>query len=301
MLILRFLSVIVTGLALSACADLTLTPLSQSPSTIPIPDVRFIEAGRAKLGTTVSERTYAYRLDQQAYGSTITQDQKWYEREIPAYDQDMSAFFMTTTPITNAQYAAFIKEKRHRFPHVDAIEWDSYKLIHPLKSTKKYAWRGILVPKGREDHPVVLVSHDDARAYARWLSQKTGQVWRLPRENEWEYAARGARKQTFPWGNGFNPDALNSADQGPKDTMPVGSFPAGASPFGVLDMAGQVYEWTDTPGELGRYTVKGGAWDDLGCGVCRVGARHHRAADMKHILIGFRLVRDYDNEFWLKN
>jgi formylglycine-generating enzyme required for sulfatase activity len=72
--------------------------------------------------------------------------------------------------------------------------------------------------------------------------------------------------------------------------MPVGRFPLGASPFGVLDAAGQVFEWTaDAAGER-RYVVKGGSWDDKGCGICRPAARHSRPAAIKHILIGFRLV-----------
>jgi formylglycine-generating enzyme required for sulfatase activity len=76
--------------------------------------------------------------------------------------------------------------------------------------------------------------------------------------------------------------------------MPVGSFPAGASPYGLLDAAGQVFEWTATPPDPGggrnRFLVKGGSWDDRGCGVCRPAAGHGRPAGLKHILIGFRLV-----------
>ena len=74
--------------------------------------------------------------------------------------------------------------------------------------------------------------------------------------------------------------------------MPVGSFPAGASPFGLLDAAGQVFEWTGTAPVTGRAIVKGGSWDDSGCGICRPAARHSRPAALKHILIGFRLVRE---------
>ena len=70
----------------------------------------------------------------------------------------------------------------------------------------------------------------------------------------------------------------------------MGSFPAGASPYGLLDAAGQVFEWTASPGNPGRFLVKGGSWDDSGCGICRPAARHGRPADIKHILVGFRLV-----------
>ena len=145
---------------------------------------------------------------------------------------------------------------------------------------------------GREDHPVVLVSHSDAIAYATWLSRETGQLWRLPSEAEWEKAVRGTDGRRFPWGDAFDPARLNSHDEGPFDTVPVGRIRAGASPYGLLDGAGQVFEWTATPAGPGRHIVKGGSWDDKGCGVCRPAARHGRPDNIKHILIGFRLVRE---------
>ena len=131
-------------------------------------------------------------------------------------------------------------------------------------------------PPGRENHPVVMVSHDDATAFAAWLSAETGHAWRLPTALEWEKAARGPDGLVFPWGDTYDPALLNSHDAGPFDTLPVGSFPAGASPYGMLDAAGQVFEWTASPGNPGRFLVKGGSWDDSGCGVCRPAARHAR-------------------------
>jgi formylglycine-generating enzyme required for sulfatase activity len=85
---------------------------------------------------------------------------------------------------------------------------------------------------------------------------------------------------------------LNSHDAGPFDTLPVGTFSTGASPFGILDAAGQVFEWTATPAGSERFIVKGGSWDDKGCGVFRPAARHSRPVKLKHVLIGFRLVRE---------
>jgi formylglycine-generating enzyme required for sulfatase activity len=173
---------------------------------------------------------------------------------------------------------------------VDKATWNGYGLIHPFERTRRHAWHNGRPPKGRVDHPVVLVSHADARAYATWLSARTGQIWRLPNALEWEKAARGVDGRHFPWGDAFDPALLNSHDLGPFDTRPVGQFPAGASSFGLLDAAGQVFEWTSSPGNPGRYLVKGGSWDDKGCGVCRPAARHARPQNIKHILIGFRLV-----------
>ena len=138
----------------------------------------------------------------------------------------------------------------------------------------------------------MLVSHGDAAAYAEWLSRRTGHRWRLPSEAEWEKAARGGDGGRFPWGDVYYAGRLNSHDSGPFDTLPVGTYSDGASPFGILDAAGQVFEWTATPMGSGRFIVKGGSWDDKGCGVCRPAARHSRPAALKHILIGFRLVRE---------
>ena len=92
-------------------------------------------------------------------------------------------------------------------------------------------------------------------------------------------------------GNTFDARRLNSADAGPYDTVPVGQYPQSQSPYGVFDMAGQVFEWTATPASRSpqHFIVKGGAWDDLP-GVTRAAARHARPAELKHILIGFRCV-----------
>jgi len=165
-------------------------------------------------------------------------------------------------------------------------------VIHPYAATRRFAWVKGKPPRGREDHPVVLVSQADALAYAAWLTHTTGRLRRLPGETEWEKAVRGTGGRYFPWGNEFDPNRLNSHDAGAFDTTPVGSYPAGASPFGLLDAAGQMFEWTATSAGAGRAIVKGGSWDDKGCGVCRPAARHARPVALKHILIGFRLVRE---------
>ncbi|MEE8548752.1 MAG: SUMF1/EgtB/PvdO family nonheme iron enzyme, partial [Alphaproteobacteria bacterium] len=242
------------------------------------------------------EREAAYRLDEAAYGHSITRQNGWYEDERRPAKLGLSAFAITKTPVTNDQYALFVAETGHRAPDVDRVTWKGYGLIHPYARTRKFAWRRGRPPPGRGRHPVVLVSFDDASAYAEWLTRKIGARWRLPTETEWEKAARGTDGRRFPWGETFDAKRLNSHDSGPFDTVPVGRFPDGASPFGVLDAAGQVFEWTATPSPHGpagaRYLVKGGSWDDKGCGVCRPAARHSRPRALKHILIGIRLVRE---------
>jgi formylglycine-generating enzyme required for sulfatase activity len=254
------------------------------PLTVPVPAGAFI-AGSDKAG-----RELGYKLDERAYGHSKTRDWGWYKDERKRGTARTRAFHITITPITNGQYHAFIKATGWRAPDVDAKIWKSYRLIHPYKRTRRFAWGGGRPPKEREARPVVLVSIDDARAYARWLSKTTGRRWRLPTELEWEKAARGEDGRRFPWGNKWDARNANTHDRGPYDTVPVGSHPSGASPSGALDMAGNVFEWTASRRSRFRYITKGGSWDDKGCGVCRAAARDVRHKDLKHIIIGFRLI-----------
>lgn len=121
--------------------------------------------------------------------------------------------------------------------------------------TGKGVWKGGWYPKGKENHPVVNVSYYSAKAYAE------ANGWRLPRRLEWEAAARGAEGNLYPWGNTFDASKCNF-DSG--ETKPVGSFPAGASPFGVMDMAGNVWEWLREPFDSTQraFLLKGGSYQD---------------------------------------
>jgi len=99
----------------------------------------------------------------------------------------------------------------------------------------------------RPEHPVVRVTWDQAMAYSRWLAGLTGESWRLPTEAEWEKAARWDdsthQARVYPWGERYDRLRANTSNHGPGTTTPVGRYPRGASPYGVLDMAGNVYEW----------------------------------------------------------
>lgn len=257
-----------------------------------IPATVVVPAGHFIAGSDTGEREAAYRLDEQAYGHDRTRQAGWYDSEHRRQSYSIDEFEIMMTPVTNALYARFVAGTGYRVPDVDRDTWKSYGLVHPFARTRRHAWTGRTPPSDREYHPVVLVARPDAEAYADWLSEQTGDSWRLTTSLEWEKAARGTDGRRFPWGDTFDPALLNNADAGPFDTMPVGSYPDGASPFGMLDAAGQVYEWTATDGNPGRGVVKGGSWDDKGCGVCRPAARHARPVDLKHILIGFRLIRE---------
>ena len=277
---------------LAACAG----PGVAAPERPPEPELAVVPAGPFLRGSDRAEREAAYLLDEAAYGHNRTRTRKWYENEPTRHRVELPAFEISRSPVTNAQYAAFVAATGHPAPDVDAATWRGYGLIHPYARTRRHAWTGGAYPAGRGEHPVVLVSHGDARAYAAWLSGVTGRRWRLPSETEWEKAARGSDGRRFPWGRDWDPTRLNSHDLGPFDTTPVGAYPAGANPYGLHDAAGQVFEWTAAvvtgPGGREGVIVKGGSWDDSGCGICRPAARHARPATLKHILIGFRLVAE---------
>lgn len=248
-----------------------------------------LSAGAFLMGSTTAQVEQGYRISAQGYGHDRVRAYHWFDTEVPQKRVTLPAFRIQKTPVTNAEYAAFIRETGRAAPFVDEKTWRSYGLIHPYSRVEQYLWNTSRPPKSRDNHPVVLVTLADARAYATWLSDKTGRHLRLPAEAEWEKAMRGEDGRLYPWGNQYDAGLLNNADNGPFATMPVGAFPAGISPYGVLDGAGQVYEWTTTPWSDGKAVVKGGSWDDHG-GICRPAARHGRPVNLKHILIGFRLI-----------
>lgn len=276
---------------------------SQAQDLSWLPELVVVPAGEFTSGSARNERDQAYELDEAAYGHSVTRTQRWYESEHKQQTRTLPQYFIMKTPVTRCDYARFINDTNHPAPQINQATWDAQRLKHAYTSTIKFQWRaGEQNKQDRCQHPVVLVSHKDANAYAHWLSIKSGSTWRLPDEFEWEKAARGLSGNLFPWGSQYDAAKLNSHDRGPFDTLPVGSFVSGASPFGLLDAAGQVFEWTATTRAKGknssndestqRFVVKGGSWDDKGCGVCRSAARHFRDENLKHILVGFRLVTD---------
>lgn len=180
------------------CLAAALPAAGASPP--PLPDLIEIPAGPFVSGSGRVERDYAYALDETAYGSPVTREQQWYGREHPRGIAETKAYAIMSTPVTNAQYAAFVWATGHRAPGVDRRTWEGYGLRHAYTETRRFAWRKGEPPPKREHHPVVLVSFTDARTYAQWLSKVTGQVWRLPTEAEWEKAARGTDGLYFPWG-----------------------------------------------------------------------------------------------------
>ncbi|MBI2357514.1 MAG: SUMF1/EgtB/PvdO family nonheme iron enzyme [Deltaproteobacteria bacterium] len=155
--------------------------------------------------------------------------------ERPAHRVDLPAFSIDRTPVTNAQFAAFLNavgpvgSRGERLFDID----DPDARIH----ARDGKW---VADKGFENHPVVEVSWAGARDYCAWVEK------RLPTETEWEKAARGTDGRKYPWGNGPPDKTRAQFNARYNQTVPVDSFPAGASPYGVLDMAGNGWEWVSS-------------------------------------------------------
>jgi formylglycine-generating enzyme required for sulfatase activity len=141
--------------------------------------------------------------------------------------------------------------------------------------------------KGPPSHPAEGLAWADAVAYCRWLSIASGRIYRLPDEREWEKAARGVSGRRWPWGNDDDAKRANVREARIGTTSPVGGFPEGASPEGVLDLIGNVREWTNTWADGGR-VLRGGSYLDP-LAEC-LPAKRLRATDDQRGL-GFRLVR----------
>jgi formylglycine-generating enzyme required for sulfatase activity len=192
-------------------------PEPERKVTIPVPEVVPVPAGPFTMGTRREDIPALV----EKYGSEAGR----YEREVPQHGVDLPAFKIGKYPVTNREYQAFVRGAGYRPP---------------------FHWDGDEYPAGKGDHPVVYVTWHDAVAYCRWLTEQTGQLYRLPTEAEWEKAARGSDGRQYPWGNEFDPARCNSVAGGPGETTPVGQYPEGASPYGILDMAGNVWEWCST-------------------------------------------------------
>ena len=179
---------------------------------------------------------------------------------------ELAAFLISRYPTTNEDYLAFTRETGHRIP-----KW-------PLNG----------FPSDQARHPVVNVSWEDAEAYADWSGG------RLPSEAEWEKAARGTDGRLYPWGMKFKAENCNTSEAKTEGTHPVDAHPGGASPYGIMDMSGNTWEWTSTLYEKGAdwRVLKGGAWDFKGFKDARCSYRVYFVPTFRNHAVGFRCCWD---------
>jgi len=243
-------------------------------------------------------------------GSDPQKDKLADSDEQPRHRVTLPEYWLARAPVTNAQFAAFVQVAGHRTTAEELGSgrcWDGKQ--GKWVEVKGANWQHPRGPDShitqKSDHPVVQVSWADAVAYCEWLSQLTGQKVGLPTEAEWEKAARGADERLYPWGSQA-PDASRcNFDLNVQDTTSVGQYsPLGDSPFGCVDMAGNVWEWcTDwfdskyyanspaasPPGPAkGQYRVaRGGSWYN-GSGFVRAAYRNRNDPDDRNNNRGFR-------------
>jgi serine/threonine-protein kinase len=198
------------------------------------------------------------------------------EYERPAHKVTVKPFFMDMNEVTRRQYQDFVNKTAHAAPA---------------------NWTNKQFPAGTGNWPVTDVTWDDANAYAKWAGK------RLPTEEEWEFAARGTDARLYPWGNDWNGELAN-AGSAKKEVANAGSF-KGTSPFGLLDMSGNAWEWTASdlktyPG--GRLPIKpssdlrvirGGSFDsDKDTATTTYRRGYPARGNYDYSKTGFRCVKD---------
>lgn len=217
-------------------------------------------------------------------GSDQANDPYFWGAEAPEHTVNIDSFWIYRTEVTQRMYSKCVEQEKCPAP---------LKINHPV--AQQYG-----NPRF-DDHPVVMITWHAALAYCQWVGG------RLPTEAEWEKAARGTDGRLFPWGNEPNADGL--ANYSSDSPSPVGSYPAGSSPYGVYDMAGNVLEWVNDFFESGYYQyspldnptgplsgsrkiIRGGAFNQNGIPGLRTVARASRRPTDTLISIGFRCAVD---------
>ncbi|MCP5106847.1 MAG: SUMF1/EgtB/PvdO family nonheme iron enzyme, partial [bacterium] len=230
-------------------------------------------------------------------------DEDSYDDEKPVRRIYLDEFEIGTYPVTNLEYKVFIENKGYEtedFWTPEGWEWRKEENILEPKHWHDRKWNGA-------NFPVVGVSWFEAAAYAKWLSQKTGDNYSLPTEAQWEKAARGPDGLNYPWGKNFDKNLCNSSEGGLGRTSPVGIFPGGESPNGCVDMAGNVREWCSDwfgeeyydesplknpkgPTDGSNRVFRGGGWFN-DAHYCRAAYRLAGNPGARWIDFGFRLAR----------
>jgi len=208
----------------------------RSALTLPawVPEMVEVSAGPFLMGST-----------DQHVAAVISQggNPAWVEHEKPQHTLTLPTSWIGKTPVTNVQFCPFVDGDGYtNRAYWDAAGWrwrEQTKRVTP-SYWHDATWNGAA-------YPVVGVMWYEAMASARWLSAQTGMAFQLPTEALWEKAARGSDGRIYPWGNTWEAGRANTDEAKLGKTTPVGQYPGGASPYGALDMAGNVWEWCSTP------------------------------------------------------
>ncbi len=237
-------------------------------------------------------------------GSNKAQDPEAYDDEQPQYAIDVAAYEMAAYPVTVAEYAKYLAANPAVKAPPDTTFSDSERVN---KDWRKKTMTWAIQQQQRADHPVVLVTWQNARDYAAWLAAVTGEPWRLPTEAEWEKAARGTDGRIYPWGPKWERGRANILEQGsPGMTTSIGTYAArDTTPAGCHDMIGNVLEWChsiylpypfdkqkcdDNADHTNIHVLRGGSWY-LNSRDARAAYRNGNVVAYYLNLCGFRLVR----------
>jgi formylglycine-generating enzyme required for sulfatase activity len=234
------------------------------------------------------------------------------EDERPVHRLYISEFHIGRFPVSNDEYARFIRSTGYAPPGVRELPLITAggrdEMFRELAAA--YAWDGPDPPAGHRNHPVVLIKYEDAVAYCRWLSEAIGRVVRLPTEAEWEKAARGGEEGLrYPWGDDLDLSRANyltdASAKRQRGTRPAGTYSANG--YGLYDMAGNVWEWVADwygrdyyaasdprdptgPRSGSMRIVRGGSWVNSDATMLRCAYRHKVPPDTYAYSIGFRIV-----------
>jgi formylglycine-generating enzyme required for sulfatase activity len=237
------------------------------------------------------------------------------EDERPAHRVHLDDFLIGVHPVTQAEYARFVRATGHRPPAiyelplvVTAARQDRERAFRA--TGQPYVWNDTEPPEDRLDHPVTLVRWEDAMAYCTWLGAETGRDVRLPTEAEWEKAARGGLEgKRYPWGDRLDREMANflyePSQRSTRGTTPCRMFPANG--MGLFDVTGNVWEWVHDwyhpqyystspprnpsgPRQGHLRLVRGGGWLVADVHQLSCSHRHKVPPDTYSYAIGFRIA-----------
>ena len=191
-----------------AVAAMLLMAVSACQNTVAPEGMVTIPGGGFQMGSDL--------VDTEGKGTEFGMAKPLYLDEHPKHEVRLPTYFIDRYEVTNAAYQKYLDATQARPPRT---------------------WTNGVLPPGRERYPVTDINWYEADAYCRWAKK------RLPTEAEWEKAARGVDAREYPWGNEWDGKKANTGEAGVGGIAPVGSFPGGRSPYGVEDMAGNVWEW----------------------------------------------------------